>query len=65
MEVHIKVKKYEGLILHCVVEKILGHRNDPGMDILTTIIKSGVKYEFDEQLLLETDKILGLLQTCQ
>lgn len=54
----LKVIRYEGLILHCEVSKVLGHRNDPGMDILTTIIKSGVKYEFDEQLLLETDKII-------
>ena len=54
----LKVIKYEGLVLHCEVKKVLGHRNDPGMDILTSIIKSGVKYEFDDKLLTETDKII-------
>ena len=54
----LKVIKYEGLTLHCEVSQILGHRNDPGMDILTCIIKSGVKHEFDQQLLIETDKII-------
>ena len=56
----LKVVKYEGMILHCVCKKILGHRNDPGMDILTSIIKSGVSYEFDEKLLKETEKIIAL-----
>ena len=54
----LKVKKYEGMTLVCVVEKILGHKNDPKMDILTSIIKSGVRYEFDDKLLNETEKVV-------
>lgn len=54
----LKVVKYEGLLLNCVVKKILGHKNDPGIDILTSIIKSGVPYEFDEKLLKETENII-------
>ena len=55
----LKVKKYEGMTLTCVVSKILGHKNDPKMDILTSIIKSGVPYEFDQKLLEETEKIVS------
>lgn len=55
----LKVKQYVGLTLHCVVSKVLGHKNDPGMDILTSIIKSGVKNEFDEVLLNETQKVIN------
>ena len=54
----LKVNKYEGFTLICEVKKILGHKNDPGMDILKSIIRSGVKYEFDEKLLDFTDKII-------
>lgn len=55
----LKVKQYNGFTLHCVVSKVLGHKNDPGMDILTSIIKSGVKNEFDETLLQETQKVIN------
>ena len=55
----LKVKRYEGMTLHCVVSKILGHKNDPGMDILTSIIRSNVPYEFDDILLKETDKVVS------
>lgn len=55
----LKVKRYEGLTLHCVVSKILGHKNDPGMDILTSIIRSNVPYEFDDVLLKETENVVS------
>lgn len=55
----LKVKQYIGLTMHCEVEKILGHRNDPGIDILSAIIKSKVPYEFDQFALHETDKVIN------
>ena len=55
----LKVVKYEGMTLICEVNKVLGHRNDPGMDILKCIIKSGVKYEFDETLLNYCDNLVN------
>ena len=54
----LKVLKYEGMTLICEVKEVLGHKNDPGMDILKCIIKSGVKYKFDETLLSNTDKLI-------
>lgn len=59
----LKVASYDGLTLNCTIKKILGHRNDPGMDILTCIIKSNVHYEFDENILNECDKIISLQET--
>ena len=55
----LKVLKYEGMTLICEVKEVLGHKNDPGIDILKCIIKSGVKYQFDEELLSTTDKIIN------
>jgi len=55
----LKIKKYDGFILNAEVVKILGHKNDPGVDILTSIINAGVKYEFDDELLNNTNKVIN------
>lgn len=47
----LTIKKYDRFIIHCEIKKILGHRNDPGIDILSEVIKSGVPYEFSDKLL--------------
>ncbi len=54
----LKVKKYEGETLICEVKQIIGHRNDPGIDILSQILKSGVPYEFSEKLLNYTNQLV-------
>lgn len=56
----LKVKKYEGMLLLCEIKEILGHVSDPGIDILSLIIKSNVKYKFDNELLSFTNKIVDL-----
>lgn len=37
--------------------EILGHKNDPGVDILSTIYEHGITIEFSDETLLETEKI--------
>ena len=48
------IKKYK-----CIgkVVKILGHKNDPGVDIISIIEKYQIKYEFDEEVVRQLDSI--------
>ena len=39
------------------VVKILGHKNDPGVDILSIVEKYEIKYEFDKEVVEELDSI--------
>lgn len=39
------------------VLKILGHKNDPGVDILSIVEKYEIKYEFDPEVIEELDTI--------
>ena len=39
------------------VIKILGHKNDPGVDILSIVEKYEIKYEFDKEVVEELDSI--------
>lgn len=41
----------------CFVTEVLGHVNDPGVDVLTLIYEAGVPYEFPEEVAEETAKI--------
>lgn len=54
----LHIDQYENFTLRCHVKKILGHLNDPGMDILEEIINANVPYEFDEKLLDYTNSML-------
>ncbi|HLQ96817.1 MAG TPA: ribonuclease R [Pseudogracilibacillus sp.] len=47
-----KRKNAEGEIID-----ILGHENDPGIDILSIIYKHGIKMEFPENVLTETERV--------
>src|SRR5699024_4672254 len=38
------------------VVKILGHRNDPGIDIISIIYKNGLKMDFPEEVLQQAEK---------
>lgn len=42
---------------NCEVLKIIGHKNDPGVDILSITYQMGIKDIFDEETLKETEKI--------
>ncbi len=39
------------------VTKILGHVNDPGVDIISVVEKYNIKYEWDEEVVKELDNI--------
>ncbi len=39
------------------VIKILGHKNDPGVDILSIVEKYKIKYEFDKEVIQQLDSI--------
>ena len=48
----IKKNKCEGRVV-----KILGHKNDPGVDIISIVEKYQIKYEFDESVIKQLDSI--------
>ncbi|MGX7013227.1 ribonuclease R [Vagococcus silagei] len=43
---------FEGL-----VSKVVGHKNDPGMDILSIVLQLGIPTDFDPETLAEAEKI--------
>ena len=45
-----------------MVTQILGHRNDPGVDILSIIYKHGIAIEFPEEVLNQANKISDEVQ---
>ncbi|MCL2197577.1 MAG: ribonuclease R [Defluviitaleaceae bacterium] len=42
---------------HCLITEVLGHKNDPGVDVLTLVRQAGVPYEFSEEVADELQKI--------
>ena len=54
----LHIDSYEGRTINCSIKKIVGNKNDPGMDMLNEIIKANVPYEFDDKVLNETNKLL-------
>ena len=48
----IKDYEYKGEII-----KILGHKNDPGVDILSIVAKYGINYSFPEEVMKQTEQI--------
>lgn len=48
----IKDNKYHGEVV-----KILGHKNDPGVDILSIVAKYGIHDTFSDEVMKEVDKI--------
>ena len=45
-----------------MVTQILGHKNDPGVDILSIIYKHGIEVEFPEEVLNQANKISDEVQ---
>jgi len=52
-----KLIRHDGKMANCLITEVLGHSNDPGIDVLTLVIKAGVPYEFDDNVLNELEKI--------
>ena len=48
----LKDNNYKGIVV-----KVLGHKNDPGVDILSIIAKYGIKDEFSDEVMAEVDAI--------
>lgn len=48
----IKKGVYEGEVI-----RILGHKNDPGIDILSIVLKYGIRDTFPDEVMEEVDKI--------
>ncbi len=51
--------RYKDEDLQGIATKIIGHRDDPGIDILTIAIKHGIDPEFPEEVLEEVQEIPG------
>lgn len=49
--------RYQNEDLMGIVTKIIGHRNDPGIDILTIAYKHGINPEFPPEVLAETAEV--------
>lgn len=49
-------KSLEGL-----VKKVVGHKNDPGMDILSIVVAHGIPTSFSEAVLAEADQVPDII----
>lgn len=57
-KVLIKIcEKLKGNCYKAEIMKILGHKNDPGVDILSIVNKYGIEDTFPEEVMAEVDKI--------
>ncbi len=43
--------------LEGLVKKVVGHKNDPGMDILSVVVAQGIPTSFPEEVLEEADQV--------
>lgn len=43
--------------LEGIVKQVIGHKNDPGMDILSIVLQLGIPTEFDKETLEEAEKL--------
>lgn len=55
-KVLLKINSY-GKTLKCQIEKILGHKYDPGVDILSILLKHDIEPEFPQAVLNEVKQI--------
>src|SRR5699024_1122221 len=51
--------RYKNEDLQGIATKIIGHRDDPGIDILSIAYKHGIEPEFPEEVLEEVEDIPG------
>lgn len=55
-KVLLKIDSY-GKTLRCRIDKMLGHKYDPGIDILSVLLEHGIEPEFPQSVLDEVKKI--------
>ncbi|MEY8445047.1 ribonuclease R [Enterococcus ratti] len=53
---HYPEKNYTNS-LEGIIKQVIGHKNDPGMDILSIIVSNGIPTKFSDDVLLEADDI--------
>ena len=56
-KVVVEIESIEKKKCVCKVIKILGHKNDPGVDIISIVEKYEIKYEFDQSVVKQLDSI--------
>lgn len=47
--------------LEGIVKKVVGHKNDPGMDILAIVVAHGIPTSFPEDVLAEADQVSEMI----
>jgi len=52
-----KKLNHDDRAITCFITEVLGHVNDPGMDVLTLVYKAGVPYEFPTDAIDEAAKL--------
>ncbi len=60
-KVQVYIDKY-GKTLHCSIIKVLGHKYDPGMDILSILLEHDIEPAFPKQVIREVEKIKQTIQ---
>lgn len=53
---HYPEKNY-ATSLEGIVKQVIGHKNDPGMDILSIVVSNGIPTKFPDDVLVEADQV--------
>lgn len=53
---HYPEKNY-ATSLEGIVKQVIGHKNDPGMDILSIVVSNGIPIKFPDDVLAEADQV--------
>ncbi|KAF1295743.1 ribonuclease R [Enterococcus sp. JM4C] len=48
--------------LEGIIKQVIGHKNDPGMDILSVIVANGIPTSFPDDVLAEADQVPDTIQ---
>ena len=46
----------------CFITEVIGHSDDPGIDVLTLVKKAGIPYEFSDEAVKEVEEIVELVE---
>ncbi len=53
----VKINRFNNNIAYCSVSRIIGHKNDVGVDILSVVLDSGISPEFSDVVLAKSREI--------
>ncbi|WP_256993213.1 ribonuclease R [Enterococcus hirae] len=57
---HYPEKNY-ATSLEGIVKQVIGHKNDPGMDILSIVVSNGIPTKFPDDVLAEADQVPDMI----